>query len=400
MSAINEKLHNPDADNVTILVDNVVDKIREDVIREIFEYSPETDMIGFKNLLSNKVYVTSDINPCKLFANDNEFFYNINFNTRVFSCAAKYEDNGGGYVEYKDDGVNPVIHKSLISININIPKNMYKDSFAQNSPNTDFLNNIKICIRHELNHLYKEIFVHSLFFSNGDKHDLIKDYNNDKSFLDAYSDITNKIQYIVQMISSTKDSKLKDIYKEKYRLELKLLYAIYKIVYIEREANVSSFYQHVLTDIRNNSVKDINEYEEYSEYVDLLDLFKNFNDVELFSKYKNDIIDIFGSGASSISAFSKKMIAKCNNVLKKMRGVYNSLCNDKDLSIKESDMTVDNLIESYLEKKRAWMDDTFSFLNEYGIGVKEPIAKYYFNTKQDELIRNVLYVFTGVVKYL
>jgi hypothetical protein len=218
--------------------------------------------------------------------------------------------------------------------------------------------------------MYKEI-VSPTVFELSDKSE------NTKDFMIGYDNIVEALKHI-------------NFDKKE---EFKFLSMLYKCSYVERDANISSFYQTLLNDVSKiENIKDISSYKEYYEYEDYKSIFDT-DILNLFEMYKKDIQYMYGKNINTVDRFSTIMKKHIDTVLIKMSKVYYSIKNVIETSNITESLNYDQIKNDYKDrfKKMIFPESKFDDINEHL--VSESWLKDYMKTQYNGNIRILEFIF-------
>ena len=362
---LNEDLHIPDKENVDLLVDDIVKEIYRGTSSVLYLHMPFTG-----NTEPGNVSVTVELRNvnkyCKWIGDNNRVICDIWFNQDRSGVVSNFDEQakGLGIIREADPVLNipPCIDYSYIRIVISVAKGEYNYNLLYDK--------IKTCLRHEFAHMYKEI-VSPTIFELSDKSE------NTKDFMIGYDNIVEALKHI----------------KFDKKEEFKFLSMLYKCSYVERDANISSFYQALLNDASKiENIKDISSYKEYYEYEDYKSIFDT-DILNLFEKYKNDIQYMYGKNINNVDRFSTIIKKHIDTVLNKMSKVYYGIKNIiKTSNITES-LNYDQIKNDYKERfrKMIFPESKFDDINEHL--VSESWLKDYMKTQNNGNIRILELIF-------
>ena len=322
MNNINEELHVPDKENVDNLVNDIVKEIYNGSASVLYLHMPFTG-----NIDPGHVSVTVELKNinkyCKWIGNNNRVVCDIWFNQDRSGVVSNFDEQAKGLgIILNGDPILDIpnrIDYSCIKIVISVAKGEYNYS--------DLYDKIKICIRHEFAHMYKEIESPTVFETQ-------EKTRNTEEFMRGYYNVVDALKF---MNFSKKD-------------EYRFLSMLYKCSYVEMDANISSLYQNLLNDvIKSKKLKDINSYIEYSDYKCYESLL-NCNFSYLFEKYKSDIQDLYGKNIKHMDRFIYIMHNHINVVLSKMMKVYYSIKELSDTSTITESLDYNKINIEYKER--------------------------------------------------
>lgn len=323
----------PDIDNVTILIDNIIDKIKEKIKTFVYLNAPAG---GVQNGTVHEVFPISNIyNPCVWLGNDNviEYQFIIDKYIQESTCSAIFQElaEGTGEIEPEDKELNVprVIHGGKILLVMKVGGDV---TLRFTNPVHNYLNKIKVALRHEIGHVYEELYLHKIFrspeYTNTNK--LI----SDKEYMRACS----YVGFLLNKNDSFDSEEEKSLFK-----------VLYTTSYIEINAHVCGFYQRVTNSITGNeTIPSLSSYYEYKIYSNNIDFLNKFNNKELFNKHKELIISIFGNGIKTIVIFKKRLIDKCQKALQKMEKCYDYVIEHKSITGKLTLEAAENFYNSYV----------------------------------------------------
>jgi hypothetical protein len=340
---INEEFHIPDPENVDVVISNLIDSIRNDISDEIYKH--KNDLTRIQPFY---IKLDPDENPCKWLGNDTLYFIDVNFSDKYpkpfgeFTYVPEYQF--GQHFISIDDSVKEgfVIHGACIKISFSL---YIHNAATRRDPLMNNVQKLESVIRHELLHIYKELFIQKKFQlqkKDDDESSKIIDANK-KNVYDILSELTR--ESIKRNITTSKKN---------------LLEIIYLSNYIERDAHVNGFYQRLSYDRKTyGKLDDINSYYEMNTYTLALEHIKKYNDHETFQQIKNEyIIPLFGGSASNMSVFIRRVKNALKNTISNMRSIYERM--SVEGSLKKS---YESLIQHKEEYEKEFYKNMYS-LNE------------------------------------
>lgn len=381
---INERMHVPDAENVGKLIDNIMDKIRDNLIIQIEQY--EEDYYDGAKLEYSGQFTLSEINnPCTWLADDNTVEYVADFSTNSTNGTFYKSDKTRTYVEHDLNG-NPIsLHMSLFSFDIYLGEYMPHNSNEMKS----ILDNYKADIRHEILHAYKDMMTMDV---NKNKTQYIKSYYN-------LSSMMMKRNFDFDFLD---DEKKKDPFLIKLYKEGIFLRVLYMLSSVERDAHVSEFYQEILGDLKKN--KKLKPIDEYTVYVDYIKVSKDINvmDSESFGNFRNSVIaGLFGESCKTLSDLKRKLTNIVDDVFDRLKKIYSDVSLRRD-SILQSDIniTVDESHKLYKDAKLKLCEAAYGkcITDENRIMVKVMAENYHYSYK-DQFVDKIRYFFDPYIKF-
>ena len=309
MGDINEILHVPDQENVSKLIEIIVEEFKRDVQGAIYTNSKEFGR-EMPNPYQTVFVLEPHENPCEWLGCDTEYHFRVNFGKpdAVVKSFFSVSDNGKGFVTLIGKN-RRVIHGGKIFVELNIDfsstSDLRRDPFVNK-----FARKFREVLRHEIGHAYREMFLCTNFTLDSDEK--IKDT---EAFKNAYSDV---IYYQDHFITQN--------------VENALMITLYVINYIERDPHITQFYQEVINDSddkykdKKTLLKPKDFYYSYSIYKDVLGFIKEFNDKEVFLKFRDRyIVPLLGKRCGTIEGFKKYVEINAVKVLHKMDTIYDSI---------------------------------------------------------------------------
>lgn len=337
----------PDPDNIDVLIENIIKRLKNEVLVQIYSFPPISGLKPPSNI-DGIITLERDINPCKWLGNDVFIEYHCSFFNDNTICNGMFceIDDGTCVVEDSNEEFNipPTIHGVKIILNLNIGNDIYT---AYGRINKEFVNDsinkIKTVLMHELTHSYQELNKQLIFN---------KDNDNKNDFMDGYS-------YVVSVLNNI------NFFNEKSK-ERDFLMLLYTTTYIEINSNVASFYQRIINDFDNSdTLMNISSYFEYKTYHKNLSLLNGMHDDRIYEKYKDVIIKIYGDGASIFGKFKARMRYKNKKAIEKMTKCYNYVREHGKIT----KMTLENAMEVYNTGKKKFLVDNVP---------SDPFEKYLF----------------------
>lgn len=295
---INEELHIPDIDNVTDCIEEIVYVFKCALFNKIIDKLENNDFTDTFDV-NISLYLRSFSYIPEWLDNKNEFnvlvyLRKVSDNTiRNNKFEGIFSYNGDEIILPNDDCDEFPTRLCNCNFGIECKNYQYSDIFDIDNMFVE----MKEAIRHEFEHAYEKY----KNLSSSSLYEYDKIISEKQTYDLSYNNITDIINH----------NKCNNEY------EFEFLKMLYNLVYTERHANIAGFFD----DVKANQEKYITDFEQYSKYKKYISFIDSV-DKNVYEKYKEDIINLFGISGKKFNSFKNKLIKCCNDTLKRMQDVF------------------------------------------------------------------------------
>lgn len=364
---LNEEQHIPDKDNITKLVDALIDEIYKSTASVLYMHMPFTG-----NTDPDKVSVDIELKNinkfCSWIGDHNRVVCDIWFNQDESGVVSNFDE------QVKDLGIiiqgdkNFDIPNKIDFCQIKIEVSVKKGTYNYN----DLYLKIKYYLRHELGHMYGESQHPTIC-------DVSETTDNSKRFMDGYD----------KLMTYIKDRDL-----NKY--EKTFLDILYRCCYIERTAHICGFYQLLINDVCSG--KGLGDFKSYNEYL-MYYRYKEFihtNDISsLFEKYKEIIHDMYGININTLERFINILDKHIDKIIKNLMNVYYSVYEISRDSVITESLNHDKIKNDYYERYRKSLFSDKVFEDTVDQLIAESILKDHMNSTYQGYLRILDFIFNN-----
>lgn len=365
--SIDEVMGVPDPDGVDQLVEAILKRIYGELQTYIYANSPMVGFVINKPIVENTFMLSGDLNICPWLDENTEVVYRYDLKSQTFHKGAVFQPILGKSDVYANiDGLRRIRFAKII-----LDFSFGQDAIQDRREMRRRYNEMKVLLRHELEHAYGELMKMDQIPETDDESNVGYKEIPQSVFMSGYKKITSKL------------------YSKSYATdeEKNLITAMYLINYLEMNANVAGFYQRLINDYdMAGYIGDIDIYPEFRNYKRSLDFIMNFSNKELFDQYIDEIHNMYGSGVTGINKLRNAMKSKCDKFFWKLEKLYGNLKSDISHNSENIDIRLHEAKDFYLKEFHRQRGIDFDNMDEDEKAIMEAVSLHYMRTEADDYL--------------